>query len=374
MEYMSEAIQDSDSYNHELLDYNYQTSQVEGYNPMDDNYNLHLVEGYQLEWDNSNDYKIDLVDSYDPQVDVVNYQSNQVEVDTQNVLQKSTDYFCPVDDIKQCIANYNERQRQEEILYEQRERQKEEQERQNIINNRRYLEQLEEENIKQKKLNAIESLQNFNYNKATDGRLTLEVPLRQIYSRFQRKKIFYMYGFDPDIDIDFLHENAMHTFNMTGYGSSHFLSGNNMFGYIHRNLDTSTCNNWITFVIPDLRTIYLRNIEQLDDTKRELLLESVDTNPPTFHNASSIKGNIELSRMFNYFEYQLLGEITPFDVLHITAKDFVYCINHKIPLKFILNDLQIIITLTYIEEDFWDTQYQENLTYSHKLEDIIEQC
>lgn len=113
---------------------------------------------------------------------------------------------------------------------------------------------------------------------------------------------------------------------------------------------SSRNGEWVTFIIPGLRQIY----PEVDNKDRNYLLQTMCSGKelPTFYNIDeygSIKG-----RQPDIL-YQLIGDITPYDVLHVRVEDL------KDTMRFNLPDANgSIITLRYERKPFIDMDVKEN--------------
>lgn len=177
--------------------------------------------------------------------------------------------------------------------------------------------------------------------------------LSNTYGGVGPDRIFYMKGFD--VIGEQSEYSAYLKLNMQG-GRIHFLEGNKIFGYIRRNI-RKHCGDTVTLIVPGLRDIYKTHIELF---------------PDDYYNINNINDDFSFYNVYNYAsfrymnknvnEYQLVGTITQYDVLHIPVVIFLALMNNKEPLIFKLNEY-ITIYITYTNSDFFDIEYQKELNY-----------
>ncbi len=132
-----------------------------------------------------------------------------------------------------------------------------------------------------------------------------------------------------------------------------FVKGNDVLSIINQNIK-NYCGWYITFVLPSLTDHFLDNSEYLSEEEHVTLLELSNTSNPKFKNIYE----------YDYFDeiqytlplYQMFGVITPYNVLHISVKDFVEMINDRNAPLFVLDEIYSIIGLYYEEYDLYDKQ------------------
>lgn len=187
----------------------------------------------------------------------------------------------------------------------------------------------------------------------------LPIRLQDVFARVQDSRIFNQQSYKYESEES--EAAAVKSVNMDLGGSKLFLSGDKMFGYIWRNPNLK--NQIINIVIPGLRNRYFQDKHLLSHEEQAILNTSMNQQLPVFYNIydySSLKG---FSEKANVNEYQLMGTITPYDVLHISVVNFVDLINRKQPLRFKLEPLPLIISIEYYDYNFWDNQYQKIINH-----------
>lgn len=184
--------------------------------------------------------------------------------------------------------------------------------------------------------------------------------LSSIYAGVGPRPIYHLHGF---INTDLAKESALNRFTMnTEYSHIHFLNANKLFAYLWRNWRKHKYDV-ITLVIPGLREIYYNHKEYFDND----LIYTMDEPEVKFMSAYAGLGN--LGSIANMNEYQLFGNITKYDVLHINVPLFVDLINNMYPITFKLSPSDIKIVLIYTTEDLYDIEYQKPI---NTIKDIYE--
>lgn len=145
--------------------------------------------------------------------------------------------------------------------------------------------------------------------------------------------------------------------------TSFFIRGSNLYSYLSRYIDSATCDYVITFVIVSLRDLYWNMRPNLTVQQQTVLDTTMNKNLPEFHNIFNYRLLQDLGPEMPTYLFQLVGDITPFNVVHIPVRDFIMAINNKSPISILLPDIDIIIQLSYEHADFWDTQTQQLIDY-----------
>ncbi len=107
----------------------------------------------------------------------------------------------------------------------------------------------------------------------------------------------------------------------------------------------------VTIIIPGLRDKFKAKKELLV-SERNLFLDMLDCEIPTFKNIFEYKsledeeGEIPL--------FQLIGDITPYDIISIELSQLIETINKKNPLIFLIESINLKIQIDYSESDFYD--------------------
>jgi len=196
-----------------------------------------------------------------------------------------------------------------------------------------------------------------------EGANIYEIPLRDTFTRFSPEKILRHSGWKEEEEGEGSARAARAAAEMELGGSKLYLSGDDMFGYLWRNLFGSNCNDVITIVVPGLRELFLDYLEYLDLEEQEMVKYVVENVPaPRFKNIYDYPELGRLGTRANVSEYQLFGEITPYDVVHFDVKNFVRAINSKSTIADIIIPNVLVVEFPYVESDFFDEEYQTYIT------------
>lgn len=182
----------------------------------------------------------------------------------------------------------------------------------------------------------------------------IPVRLEDLFARVQKDRIFNMYGYTERGEASEAAANA--ALRMEYGGSRLFLTANNMFGYLYRNIRIH-CKDLISIIVPGLRNIYYKYQHRLPINEQALLATSMEKPLPTFDNVYSYNSLQNYGSLANINEYQLFGCITPYDVLHVPVRLYVDLLNKNLPIQVQLVP-NLYIMITYNDYDFWDNQYQ----------------
>ena len=196
-----------------------------------------------------------------------------------------------------------------------------------------------------------------------DDQTLIIIPLRleDLFARVQADRIFNWNGYT---ETSFFSEDAANAaVRMESGGSRLFLKANNMFGYLFRNISASMCSNVVNIIIPGLRNLYWQYRHLLPANEQNLLAISMQRELPSFTNIYSYRSLQYYGEKANISEYQLLGSITPYDVVHVPVEHFIDLLNRNQSIKVQLSPLPIIIDITYHDYDFWDNEYQKLIRY-----------
>jgi len=188
--------------------------------------------------------------------------------------------------------------------------------------------------------------------------ITIPVWLRDTYARIEDKAIVKFDSF-PKVN-ERSEIAALAAINSEPGGSKHFITSNKMFGYLYRN--TKLCRGIITIVIPNLRNLYWDNRYSLVRSEQIPLETAMDKHLPVFYDIFDYRGLQYYRNFANVPEYQIIGNITPYDVVHVSAVDFIDRINKNQPILIGIPDTNIIISLDYEQYDLWDDQLQKLIT------------
>ena len=189
-----------------------------------------------------------------------------------------------------------------------------------------------------------------------DKWVVIPINLRDIYARVQADKIINWYGF-KDEDYDYFEKTVRRNISTKIENSDYFVNAGNMFAYLWKHIDSINCGDIVNIVIPGLRNIYYNHRAFLSKDEKNLLETSMKQPLPQF---LSIYGDNKNPTME---EYQLFGDITAYDVIHIPVISFIKSINDKKPLSIQLYPLNVKIVLTHSQSDLWDIEYQQIINY-----------
>jgi hypothetical protein len=130
-----------------------------------------------------------------------------------------------------------------------------------------------------------------------------------------------------------------------------FIKGDDLPKYLNENINKYKDSDIITIVGSDIINIYWDHRELLSLTDLEKLNNMINQSLPIFDNV--MNSDITLPTLENSI-YYLLGDITPYNVLHITVQDFRDAINNNKPIEIKLNKIDIKIILNYELFDFYN--------------------
>jgi hypothetical protein len=145
--------------------------------------------------------------------------------------------------------------------------------------------------------------------------------------------------------------------------TSLFIRGSDLYSYLSRYITADMCNHVITFVIVSLRDLYWNMRLNLSIQQQAQLDMVMNKRAPQFQNIFDYPLLQDLGPEVPTHLYQLIGDITPFNVVHVSVRDFINAVNNKLPIPVWLPELAIIIQLSYEEADFWDTQVGQLIDY-----------
>ena len=152
-------------------------------------------------------------------------------------------------------------------------------------------------------------------------------------------------------------EGATRAVHMQHGGSRHWLEANKMYEYIRRNRFTIRKNDIVTLYVPKLRSVY----QKLGIYSEQEVVHPLP-NWKNVYNYETLKSSTMEQRK-NLYEYQLDGYITPFDVLHFTADEFVEFFNRGSAVgKYIavLKDgRSVVIILRWFGDNMWSNEFQD---------------
>jgi hypothetical protein len=138
--------------------------------------------------------------------------------------------------------------------------------------------------------------------------------------------------------------------------SGNFISGNKVISYLYQ--DPSQINNIITLAVPGLRGMIWEYRRSVVEAQRPAIEASIDRPLFEFYNIYDYSSVSETSRDDDLSQYQLIGKVSQFDVLHITVADYVAYINNNVPITITIPNSELVVELYYDTYDFWDEAYQ----------------
>ncbi|CAH6419054.1 Hypothetical protein HVR_LOCUS247 [uncultured virus] len=189
------------------------------------------------------------------------------------------------------------------------------------------------------------------------------IPLRleDLYARVQDNRIFNMFGYSEVGEAS--EDSARKAILMESGGSRLFLNAANMFSYLYRNMGSDWCNKVINIVVPGLRNLYWKYRYLLHPNEQAILATCMEQQLPNFTDVYSYQSLKYYEEIANIHEYQLIGTITPYDIVHIPIINYIDSLNNKQTIKVKLDNVNVFIYITYKDYDFWDNEYQALLTH-----------
>ncbi len=173
--------------------------------------------------------------------------------------------------------------------------------------------------------------------------------LRDVYATIRSRPLYYMEG--PLIESSQTETDAKIALNTADFEASNlFISADNIFPYLNKNMNSDLCKHYITIVIHNLPDLYWSNRQNIS---QEILgVDLAFKQPyPKFKDINEYP-SVKLTNPLVL--YQLFGNITPYNVLHIPIRYFVESLNAKKPINISLSGINTIIQLNYEQFDFWD--------------------
>lgn len=112
----------------------------------------------------------------------------------------------------------------------------------------------------------------------------------------------------------------------------------------------------------------------MDESERPVIDATIDRPSFEFYDIYDYPSVSETIRNDDLAQYQLIGKVTPYDVLHISVNDYVTYIKNKVPITIAVNSYvtriengvpitviipnnELMMELDYEEYDFWDQAY-----------------
>lgn len=138
--------------------------------------------------------------------------------------------------------------------------------------------------------------------------------------------------------------------------SGNFIAGNKVISYLYQ--DPSQLNTIITLVVPGLRGMIWEHKRLLVEAQRPSIEATMERPLFEFYDIYEYPSVSETARNDDLAQYQLIGKVTPFDVLHISMNDYLYYIKNNTPVVIAVPNSQLIVELHYNSYDFWDSHFQ----------------
>lgn len=183
----------------------------------------------------------------------------------------------------------------------------------------------------------------------------IPVWLRNTYAYIGPNRIYNLNGYS---EIDESSENdAVSATSLTEGGL--FITGDNLIKYFSRYMNNNLCKYFITIVLPGLRDIYSDNRNTLSNDEQSLITIAVRKLLPSFHDIYKYQSLFKLESKTEISEFQVIGMITPYDIVHIPVEYFINKINNGEPISILLESTNIIIQLSYTNYDCWDDEQQK---------------
>jgi hypothetical protein len=135
-----------------------------------------------------------------------------------------------------------------------------------------------------------------------------------------------------------------------------FMTGNNIFEYLGANILAR--DKVLSIVIVGLRDHYVSNSSRLSD-ELQLDLRIAEGEPRVmFKDIFEYPSLSNMSDHVNIRLYQVIGTVTPFDVINIPADYLITCINNKQPINLVIPHLHEPLVLEWELYDLWNNAYQ----------------
>lgn len=114
----------------------------------------------------------------------------------------------------------------------------------------------------------------------------------------------------------------------------------------------------VNLIIPGLKDLYKSYRKQLVNEEK-LFLECINKQTPTFKNITEYKS----IKYFNDITlYQFFGDITPYDVVHISLKEFINIINENKEFIIEFSPLNVRMKIFYDKSDFYYNKEDKIIT------------
>lgn len=188
--------------------------------------------------------------------------------------------------------------------------------------------------------------------------MNIVIPLRKTYAQIHKRPLTNFEGipienvgeeFFPSKELANLLSSNRELLDIFSNGL--FLKSSDVFNFL-RNKKFINEDDVITIIEPSLRDVYWKNKFLLNMDDIELLETNIKQPLPLYKNILDYEYVSEYKPKYDI--YHQYGDMTKFNVLHITVRDFIKSINDNRSLVFELKDIKITITLEYEPYDFYD--------------------
>lgn len=167
----------------------------------------------------------------------------------------------------------------------------------------------------------------------------ISIRISDVYAHIGKNKIVNWWGYGSP--------NSNSQSDLINGKSSLFVKGNNLLSELRINKN----NYLISFVVPGLRILF-NSSKYLLSSEEQLLLDiSSKRDLPSFFDVGDYD---DVSTDKLYTTFQLMGSITPYDILSLPVKEFKRRINSRIPILFTLEETNVNVEITFENYDFWD--------------------
>lgn len=176
------------------------------------------------------------------------------------------------------------------------------------------------------------------------------IMLHNIYAKLSKTSEYEKFANDKNSDPAFELDKQLIDTDL-------FISGDRMIIYLHENKDSYSVDDYIIFVLNDLRSIYWNTLSQDNDDLRFAIKKRY----PIAKNIFDDKYLSKFKKNYDYPYYQLEGDVTTFDIIPIKISDFIEHINNRIRI-YVEIDQTVIVDLVYTTYDFWSNKEQKLIT------------
>ena len=154
--------------------------------------------------------------------------------------------------------------------------------------------------------------------------------LRDVFGRIEKIPVYEYRGLLDGIDDEQVNNSI-------------FISADDIFAYCSKQ---KLYTGMLVIAIPNLRDLYWNKRKLLSVEEVNKLSIEMEEPPTRFRDIGSGM-------------YQLFGNITPYDIIHIPVSYFIECLNRKVSIEVMLNNTNTTIRLDYLQHDFWDVEEEQ---------------